>query len=270
MARSKKKLKWEHLFGIILGVFLAINLLILAVFTTLVNSKITTALETIEPQQGTFTVINPIDCPNCRSTDQLKTHLLKQNLDITDTIEISSTSPEAIELIAKLGINKLPALIFSSKERITTSTQNSILLDGKLIGKNIVAWEQSQPPYFNIQTNAQEGLVSAIYLTDNSCTECYDVIAIQKQTFQALGVNFVNEISVDISTAEGQELLDKYAIESVPTIILSKDMSVYAQLIKVWDKAGTIAKDGSYIFRKLGEQGLNYRDLKSGDIITNS
>jgi hypothetical protein len=76
------------------------------------------------------------------------------------------------------------------------------------------------------------------------------------------------ESIVDTGSDEGKQLLDKYDIENVPTIILDGDLEVYDNFKAVWENVGTIEDDGTYVFRTITAmgQGIVYNDLAAGEI----
>ena len=125
------------------------------------------------------------------------------------------------------------------------------------------------PPYRDITTNEIKGLVELTYITDRSCSECYNVsehkLILTNQRAFALAIT--KETSVDISTKEGKELINNYNITSVPTVLLSKEASAYPSLISVWRNVGSVEKDGILIFRNLDLMQGKYKDLSKNEII---
>ena len=123
------------------------------------------------------------------------------------------------------------------------------------------------PPIENLSTGKVMGLVKITYLTDKSCTECYDVNN-HKQILtspQSFAIMLDREETYDISDATGKELLSKYNITQVPTVILSEDVSVYpsSQAMKQFF---SLEKDGSFVFRALQAVGT-YKDLIKNEVV---
>ncbi|MBS3108479.1 hypothetical protein J4409_01275 [Candidatus Woesearchaeota archaeon] len=50
---------------------------------------------------------------------------------------------------------------------------------------------------------------------------------------------------------EAQDLIQKYSIKLLPTLILSEDIFEYQQASKILEKLGTKESDGSYVLRSL-------------------
>ena len=127
-------------------------------------------------------------------------------------------------------------------------------------------------PYYDLKTLKVRGLVTLTYLTDKSCTSCYNV-SIHKSIFgNPLGfaMKIVNETTYDISDPTGKALIDKYKITNVPTVIMKGDPAAYARLTAVWPQVGTVDSDGSYVFRNVGLLGVVYMNLTSGKIVNAS
>ena len=116
------------------------------------------------------------------------------------------------------------------------------------------------PPYWDIKDNEAKGLVTVTYVTDDSCSDCYNV-QVHKTILENYGVFIANKSTVDISSIEGQSLISKYSITKVPTIIVSSDLQYYQAIIKVWTQVGTVEDDGNYIFRNVSLVSANYTEL---------
>ena len=125
----------------------------------------------------------------------------------------------------------------------------------------------TSPPFINLTTGKLRGLVDITYLTDKSCTECYDVnlhrlILTNPQTFAMVPEK---EETTDISDAKGKELIAKYNITKVPTVILSSEASVYPSA-KELNEFFSIEKDGSYVFKSVQILGT-HKDLVANQVV---
>ena len=204
-------------------------------------------------------------CDKCTELSQIIDGL-KKNVKIIDEKEVDINSSEGRSLISKYSIKQAPALILSKELSVYSvsegwSNVGSIEEDGSYVMRGI------SPPYTNTSTNKVVGLVGLTMLTDKSCTECYDV-TIHKQIIPQFGVASLGaEKTVDVSDGEGKALIKRYDIKLVPTIILSKDAEVYPALKQIWQKVGSVEDDGTYIFRKLSDLGVPYKDLTTGETV---
>ena len=73
------------------------------------------------------------------------------------------------------------------------------------------------------------------------------------------------EEAYDISDAKGKELIAKYNITKVPTIILSEEIKAYPSSTAL-NQFFSAEKDGSYVFRKMDDVGT-YRDLALNQVV---
>lgn len=112
------------------------------------------------------------------------------------------------------------------------------------------------------------GLVNLTYLVDSTCPACYKADQVQKPILtQGYGIALNYERAVDISSFEGQNLISRYNITKVPTVLLSADADQYANLKNVWKNVGTVEADGWYVFREMQQlQGVIYKDLVTNQI----
>lgn len=217
--------------------------------------------------QGLVTIISLIS-PECKECQDIGSMIpaLKKVLTIERVEEITYDSPEAQAYIEMYHLDFAPTFILSSDagaysgfaqiwERYGTQEE-----DDSFVFRNTI------PPYVNLTSMEINGLVDIIYVTDNSCVDCYNV-TLHKQILQGFGITFDQETTVDISAEEGKTLLEKYDITKVPTIILSSDAAAYSALVQIWSSVGEVAEDGSYIFTEMKQlQGAKYTDLNGEEI----
>src|SRR5665811_2194818 len=95
---------------------------------------------------------------------------------------------------------------------------------------------------------------------------CYDV-ANHEIILRQFGVPTQDQQVINSQLSDGKELIAKYKIKLVPTIILTGDVGAYPSLINVWSQVGTIEEDGAYIFREGVKQMGIYKDLTTNEII---
>ena len=125
----------------------------------------------------------------------------------------------------------------------------------------------ANPPFINLTTGKLRGVVNIVYLTDKSCAECYN--ASQHREIianpQSFAVKLEKEETYDISDAKGKELIAKYNITQVPTVILSDEISAYPASLAL-KQFYSVEKDSFYVFRLLSIVGT-YRDLATSQIV---
>ena len=88
---------------------------------------------------------------------------------------------------------------------------------------------------------------------------------------QAFGIVLDEEKTLDISSAEGKNLVSKYKIEKIPATVISLDADAYPALKQVWidprQGVGTIESDGWYVFRATEAMGT-WKNTTSGQVVT--
>lgn len=210
-------------------------------------------------------VINAPSCNNCfnvtNALDQLKT-IIKVN----DEKVLDYSDKESRTLIDKYSIKLLPTMILS-KDVFEYTEINQVLKkigteedDGNYVLRDVA------PPYYNVSTKDIKGLVKMTSLVDRSCSGCYNV-SVHKQILARFNLMPYKEDITDISSDAGKELIKKYSIKNVPTVILSKESSAYNVLNSVWSQVGSIESDGVYIFRNIDALGVTYKDLSTNKTV---
>lgn len=202
------------------------------------------------------TIVNSA-CTDCYDISKFTT-ALKAALSVSS--ETSEDMKDASADIAAYNIKELPALIITGDLSLYPKVEASLAQLGTRVGDALVLTANSSPPYWDLASDSIKGLVIVTYITDQSCATCYNV-KIHKTVLENYGVAVKNETTVDISSSEGQALVEKYNITSVPTIVVSSDLKYYASLAKVWSQVGVVASDGSYVFTKIDLVSANYTKL---------
>jgi hypothetical protein len=212
-------------------------------------------------------IVDP-DCEQCFDMDKLVENLkLMAGMAFDSEKTVPFDSAEGKELVEKYSITKVPTIIFSEDakdyEQITSiwDTVGSTETDGSMILRTV------QPPYRDLETDSIKGIVTVTSLVDETCEECFDTKMLTDLFKQQIGMVFGEEKTIDISTAEGKQLLTTFEITYVPTVILSKDAGVYPNIDTVWSQIGTVT-DGQYALTKLNlAEGVVYKDLSTGEIV---
>jgi hypothetical protein len=209
-------------------------------------------------------------CGNkCWDTGLFLDALTQRNIKINDTETLYVgwwPWSRGREFVKEYDVSKLPTVVVEFQGQTGTSTDNffSPAL-GKTIGDRFIL-TQILAPYYDLSANKLKGLIKVTYLADKSCTECYDVKN-HETALKNLGVDIKNSRTVDVSSAEGKALIDKYKITKVPTMIITGEVGEYKLLTQAWGEVGTIAADGAYVFTAVNLMGDSYKDLTTGKVI---
>lgn len=213
-----------------------------------------------------LTIIRDFECTHCYDIDSL-TGQIKDLIKVTKERAFDLKEKEANEIINKYNITKIPTLILSKDAILYPVIAQAWNQIGTIESDGSLVFRAIQPPYLDLKEKRIRGLVNLIMLNDSSCSECYDV-QLHRQIIKNLGLVVVNETIYDISSKEGKEIITKYNITKVPTIVLSGDVSVYSAFNQVWQQVGNIESNETYVFRNMEAiKGGIYRDLENDTII---
>src|SRR3989344_2167585 len=206
-------------------------------------------------------------CTKCDDINNLVNQMKLSGIKIVEQKNISSSSSEGTALISKYTLGFVPTIILSKDAEAYPIINQAWEQLGTVESDGSYDLRTVYPPYINLTTGTLRGLVDITYLTDKSCTECYNVsthrqILASPQTF---AIKLDKETTVDISDAAGKNLVAKYNITQVPTVILSGETAVYPSSQNL-NQFFSVEKDGSYIFRKLAVVGV-YRDLMTNQVV---
>jgi len=238
-------------------------------FTTENLLKITVAeyKEEQRPANLEITLIKDSSCQECNNLDGVLHSIKQESIKITQEKILEYTEEEAKNLLTKYSIKTLPALLITgeiNKSADLTKIWSSLGQSDD----NTFILRYNFYPVKDLETNKIQGLTDIFLLSDLSCQECYDV----KQHLAILsgfGLSLNQVTNTDTSSKLGQELIKKYQIKKVPTIVLTGNLNVFDSLKKTWGQVGTIETDGAYVFRDgLDKMKIIYKDLTSNKIIT--
>ncbi len=215
-----------------------------------------------------LTLISDKDCPQCTDLSTFSTQFKQLGIAITKEDKFDVTNAEGNRLVQRYNIEKLPTLIFSSDAAAYDEFAQGFPQVGTIENDGAFVMRTIPPPYIKWQDNKIYGLVDITYLTDNSCAECYNVTLHKAILANSQGFNLKlqSEKYVDTSSSEGKELVARYNLTSVPTVILSKDAGEYMLLVQTWPRVGSVESDGSFIFRDLSVMRGNYKDLPTNTV----
>lgn len=217
--------------------------------------------------RGKVTIKEILDssCDDCIPLAPIAESLAQAGVFIEEWEKIEYNSAEGKGLISKFGVKKVPAVLISEDIDYYEEIKQS-LSQLNLTKKNrFYALHSTLPPYRDLAKNKIVGLVELIMITDNSCSDCYDV-NVNKQILQRFGIKIKDENTYDASSPEGENLISKYSIEKVPIIILSPEAEEYSSFVSAWKSIGTEESDGWFIMRKPEMIGI-VKNLATGQMI---
>jgi len=208
-----------------------------------------------------------LDCIKCGNLSFLISQIKAAGIKIYEEKDIEADSHEGKELMKKYNIDFAPTIILSKDADAYSIMQQAWPRVGSKESDGSYVLRTAYPPYINLTTDKLRGLVNIIYLTDKSCIDCYNVNRHREilASPQGFAMKLEKEEAIDINDAKGKEIVAKYNITNVPTIILYNDVEAYpsSQGLKQFF---SLEEDGSYVFRKVQIVGT-YKDLTTNQVV---
>jgi len=213
-------------------------------------------------------VIKPDNCKDCFDIYQVSDFLKDaKGIKYSKVKEYKGSSSNAELLIKTYKIKNLPTFILQGD--IKTLALKDVFDEASIAfadDKNFV-YANSFPPYYSLDEKKVRGEFSITYITDLSCTKCYDVY-LHDKAMENLVMKPAASSTVDVALPDGKKLVNDYKIISVPTIVLQGDLDAYQNFKKLWETVGTVEKDGAYVFREGGLKLMGvYKNLKTGALM---
>jgi len=214
----------------------------------------------------TMTVIVPKSCKECFSLSNSLSQI-NDAIMIQETKTLDADEDSAKALIKRYELDKVPSLILSKDAELYSIINRSWEELGTWESDGSLVLRSIPPPFISTADGDLQGMVTATYLVDKGCKECYDVNT-HKDVLSELGLAIKDTVAIDISTQEGKVLIYDYKITGVPTMILSKEASMYPMFLRIWPQVGTEEKDGRFVFRDFEALGkIKWKELPSGKIM---
>lgn len=214
------------------------------------------------------TLIIDSSCSECIDLSLAVKNINKSGVSIKNEDILNLSDEKSKVLIEKYNISVAPTLIFSNSILAYNDLQSALIQIGTIEQDGSFVLRSINPPYRNLSTNQIIGRTEMINIIDSACSNCYNV-SINKQIVQnGYGIFISNEITYDIKSSKGIELLNKYNISKVPTFLLSPQAESYANLMGIWNSVGTFEKDGWLVFRNIEAiKDAVYKDLSTNQTI---
>jgi len=215
-----------------------------------------------------ITYVVKSDCEECFDVTTLTEQLEQFGLAIGEVKEVDVNTDEGKELVADNGITKVPTFMVSKDISVYTQLYEAWKDLGQELDDGSLLILDVTPPYWDLDSDELKGLVIMTNLVDESCGECYDVDIHSQILELRFGMVVSNKATVDVNSDEGRDLLEKYSITKVPTVLLSEDVKTYKHIAEMWKEIGTEESDGTFVFRGFDDLGETYKDLEKDEVVT--
>ncbi len=219
----------------------------------------------VEKPKIELVVITTNSCEKCFDITTISSKLSSLGVEIKDQVTLDYQNASGKALIAKYQISHVPALII--KGDVEKSEKLKTLLSEiatKQEGSYVLA--SPMPPYIDVATGKMRGEVGVVLLEKENCVQCADLTALVELLKQQVSIKDVKKVT--ITSTEGKELVKKYNISIVPTLIFDSEASLYPTISGVWKNVGTVEKDGSLVMRVVNPPFYSIPEGKMKGLVT--
>lgn len=199
-------------------------------------------------------IVNP-QCNDCFDPMQFAAAVRQIPLTNVSVETVTHDSIEGQKLIKQYALTRVPAAV------VTGEIEN-VTVPGFTKTDDAYVFADSPPPYYDLSLGGVVGRVQITYLTDKACPLCFDVTQFGDQLEQ-IGVTITSERTVDATDRDGIELIKKYGITKVPTMLMNKDALAYDIIKQAWAQVGSEEADGMLVLRNASAP---YRDLDTRQV----
>lgn len=206
-------------------------------------------LEKGRPAGFVSAIIIEANCTICSNANNFTAPLESELFGVvfTNKTVLSETDPLAQNLIEKYSIEKLPAVLFNEdifvypvgKQFLSFGTVE----DGWFILRDV--W----PPYIELPSHKIRGQVEAIYISNSSCSDCFDVTELNRYIIESTGLKVNTETSYELNSTEASSLISKYNLTKIPALLYSPEAAVYPSFEEIWAYENNTVEDGWFVFR---------------------
>ncbi len=242
--------------------FLFTNIILLQSRSAKWNEAQEIVKEKLRPAELQVVKLTIDSCSLCIDVDDAIIRLASLNVNITKERSISSTSSEGKEFIAKYEIKKLPSFIVNGEINKSEQLTNYFSSNGE-IKQNSFIYTLGKAPYYDVSKQETAGIVSVFTVIDLHCPGCTDLSEVLR-ALKEQGVYLQENKEIDYQSAEGRKLVEKYGINAIPALLISKDIDAYPEMQKQLLEAGASEKDEFYALHAIVPP---YRDVATDSII---
>jgi hypothetical protein len=204
-------------------------------------------------------VVDNSDCKKCINASEV-IEIIKgaPTLNIKSDKIIEYDSEEGKALIEEYELKRLPAFVLKivSDAKLEEAIPPFELRNGDMV------YDMTPPPYYDVEEDEIKGVISVIKLINPACEDCFDLDVLMKN-LKMFGLAVGDETAAEFDSDEGKELIEKYDITKVPTLIFSSDAAEYDQISSAWGDIGSTEDDGMMVLRTVNPP---YYDLNTDSV----
>lgn len=198
------------------------------------------------------------DCNNCWNPQAALAFLAGQpSVNIT-SVE-NKTIAESEELAATYAVARYPAVLVLGET-------NNLTIDNFDKRQDALVFDQAPAPYYDVATKKTRGQVTLTVLSAPNCPDCFNLTQVLDQ-FKENGIAVTSQKTVPSQSEEGKALIARYAIERLPTLIMSNDSLEYPLISDIWAEVGTVENDGKLVLRSVYPPYVNVTSGKTEGLV---
>lgn len=145
-----------------------------------------------------------------------------------------------------------PFILFMMMLIVVINLGFEFYLKNKVAQNLEIAIKEKQPPVYNL-----------FYIKDKSCKDCFPIEIFGKKINDGVSQVTINENFVDSDSDKGNELINKYKIDKLPSLVITGDIKKNNDIYQFLDKTGDVT-DEDYVLRVIQPV---YYDIKQDEYI---
>lgn len=195
----------------------------------------------------TITKLNFSRCSDCFDLSAMIDSIKGLNAEFVEkTVEFDSA--EGKQLAERYSIDRVPALILTGDTKEVPELVSAWEQVGSIENDNALVLRNNPPVYWSLSSNKFIGRVKLTSLVDTRCEICNKQVS--RENLENMGVVIASFEELQYDSDAGKQLIEKYSVKKVPTVILSEDIKEYSGLIESLLLMGGIEEDGAYVLRE--------------------
>ncbi len=260
--KYKKLLNNLGLFFVaVLVVFALANLVLAGIINFDLKKKEALLKEKNRPADLELTVIGQSSCQDCFNLSPIIDSLTSKNARIVSKKSLELNSTEAQGLVKKYGIKKAPTFLVSG-ELTKNNDLKQLFKDQGEIKDGTFIFTKVKPPYLLADTGEEKGEVVVTYLKDSTCSACQNLTDLITK-YKSATISIKDVKTVEAKSSEGQDLIKKFNLKKIPTLIFSPALSAYDEIVASLDRYDLVAASDSYLLKEVLPP---YLDLATGQV----
>jgi hypothetical protein len=191
-------------------------------------------------------------------------------ISFSDETEWELNDSRAIALIQQYNITKIPSIVITGEIDEYKGLKEEWLTVGNVESDGALVWRSVPPVYESLPSKQIKGMVTLIGIVNSSCKQCYNV-RLHENELTSEGIYVANTTYLESNSTWAKNLIKKYDIDFVPTVVIDKELEEYypyTQIKDVWAEVGSFESDGWKVFRRPEKISGNVtiQNLTTGEI----